>query len=253
MAARDVFGLHDLWAKIETLDYQVSAKVQADMMSRLMRLVRRASRWFLRNRRTDMDVAAEVASFKGSADSVRNNLSQWLQGSTLDTWQGRFENFQSQGVPDDVSSLAAGTSSLFSALGIIEASHQTNRPVERVAEAYFCVGETLSLNWFMDQINTLDVNSHWQALAREAFRDDMDWQLRSLTVSVLNSEVVADMPMEELMATWQTAHPNLVSRWQRMLDELRASDRAEYAMYSVALRELLDLAQASKHQSADCG
>ncbi|MEH6450717.1 MAG: NAD-glutamate dehydrogenase [Oleispira sp.] len=253
VAARDVFGLHDLWAKIETLDYQVSAKVQADMMSRLMRLVRRASRWFLRNRRTDMDVAAEVASFKGSADSVRNNLSQWLQGSTLDTWQGRFENFQSQGVPDDVSSLAAGTSSLFSALGIIEASHQTNRPVERVAEAYFCVGETLSLNWFMDQINTLDVNSHWQALAREAFRDDMDWQLRSLTVSVLNSEVVADMPMAELMATWQTAHPNLVSRWQRMLDELRASDRAEYAMYSVALRELLDLAQASKHQSADCG
>ena len=149
--------------------------------------------------------------------------------------------------------MAAGTSSLFSALGIIEASHETARPVERVAEAYFCVGETLSLNWFLDQINNLEVNSHWQALAREAFRDDMDWQLRSLTVSVLNSEETTDMPMDELMNQWKTAHPNLVSRWQRMLDELRASERVEYAMYSVALRELLDLAQASKHQSADCG
>ena len=253
VAARDVFGLHDLWAKIEALDYQIPAQVQADMMSRLMRLVRRASRWFLRNRRTDMDVAAEVKSFKASADSVRNNLSQWLQGSTQETWQGRFESYQSQGVPDEVSSLAAGTSSLFSALGIIEASHQTKRPVERVAEAYFCVGETLSLNWFLEQINTLDVKSHWQALAREAFRDDMDWQLRSLTVSVLSSEETNDMPMDELMSRWKTAHPNLVSRWQRMLDELRASDRVEYAMYSVALRELLDLAQASKHQVADCG
>ena len=184
---------------------------------------------------------------------MRNNLSQWLQGSTQDAWQGRFDQYSAQGVSDEVSALAAGTSSLFSALGIIEASHQTERPVERVAEAYFCVGETLSLNWFLEQINTLEVTSHWQALAREAFRDDMDWQLRSLTVSVLSSEDTADMPMEELMDKWKTAHPHLVRRWQRMLDELRASEKSEYAMYSVALRELLDLAQASKHQSSDCG
>ncbi|MFT7261705.1 MAG: glutamate dehydrogenase, partial [Glaciecola sp.] len=156
-----------------------------------------------------------------------------------------------QGVPENVSALAAGTSSLFSALGIIEASHQTERSVERVAEAYFFVGETLSLNWFLEQINNLEANSHWQALAREAFRDDMDWQLRSLTVSVLNTEESESMPMTELMDQWKTAHPNLVSRWQKMLDALRASDKAEYAMYSVALRELLDLAQASKHLSTD--
>ncbi|MBQ0794309.1 MAG: NAD-glutamate dehydrogenase, partial [Oleispira antarctica] len=252
VAARDVFGLHDLWAQIESLDYQIPANVQADMMSRLMRLVRRASRWFLRNRRSDMDVAAEVESFKASADSVRNNLSQWLQGSTQETWQGRFDQYTEQGVPENVSALAAGTSPLLSALGIIEASHQTERPVERVAEAYFYVGETLSLNWFLEQINNLEVNSHWQALAREAFRDDMDWQLRSLTVSVLNTEDNGDMPIAELMERWKTAHPHLVSRWQRMLDELRASDKAEYAMYSVALRELLDLAQASKHLAGDC-
>jgi glutamate dehydrogenase len=48
-------------------------------------------------------------------------------------------------------------------------------------------------------------------------------------------------------------HRELIERWQMMLTELKASKSAEYAMYSVALRELLDLAQASKHQSADCG
>jgi glutamate dehydrogenase len=251
VAARDIFGLHDLWSKIEALDYQISAKVQSDMMCRLMRLVRRASRWFLRNRRTDMDVATEVKSFKASADSVINNLSQWLNGSTQATWQGRFDQYTEQGVPEEVSALGAGTGSLLSALGIIEASHQTKRPVERVAEAYFFVGETLSLNWFLEQINNLEVNSHWEALAREAFRDDMDWQLRSLTVSILNTEENENMPMTALLEQWNTAHPNLVSRWQKMLDALRASDKAEYSMYSVALRELLDLAQASRHLSED--
>lgn len=251
VAARDVFGLHELWSHIEALDYQIPAHVQADMMSRLMRLVRRASRWFLRNRRSDMDVAAEVKSFKASADSVRQNLAQWLKGSTQKSWQKRFDGYREQNVPEDVSSLAAGASSLFSALGIIEASNETDLSVERVAEAYFCVGETLSLNWFLEQINNLEVKSNWQGLAREAFRDDMDWQLRSLTVSVLNTADSGEMGMVELMDKWKTAHPHLVSRWQRMLDELRASDKAEYAMYSVALRELLDLAQASKHLSSD--
>lgn len=252
VAARDVFGLHELWAKVEALDYQISADVQADMMSRLMRLVRRASRWFLRNRRTDMDVASVVEAFKGNAESVRFNLSHWLKGSTLEAWQSRFAQYIEQGVPETESALAAGAGSLFAALGIIEASHQTERPVERVAEAYFCVGETLSLNWFLEQINNLDANSHWQVLAREAFRDDMDWQLRSLTVSVLNTDEGNEVPVEELMEKWKTAHPHLMNRWQRMLDELKASDKAEYAMYSVALRELLDLAQASKHLLVDC-
>ena len=253
VAARDVFGLHQLWAQIEGLDYKVSADVQADMMSRLMRLVRRASRWFLRNRRTDIDVASEVGVFKASADAIRNNLSQWLKGSTQQAWQGRFDDYIEQGVPDTVATLAAGASSLFATLGIIEASHQTGRPLERVAEAYFCVGESLSLNWFLDQINNLEANTPWQVLAREAFRDDMDWQLRSLTVSVLGTEESNDTPVPQLMEQWQTTHPHLMSRWQRMLAELQASDKVEYAMYSVALRELLDLAQASRHQSGDCG
>jgi len=39
-----------------------------------------------------------------------------------------------------------------------------------------------------------------------------------------------------------------VARWQRMLAELKNIDVIEFPMISVALRELLDLAQASRHQ-----
>lgn len=253
VAARDIFDLHASWSKIEALDYCIPAQVQAEMMSRLIRLVRRASRWFLRNRRSDMVVASEVTAFKASADIIRKSLSQWLQGSSKQAWQKRFDYYIEQGVPEAESAMAAGAPSSFAALGIIDASHQTGRSVERVAEAYFCVGEALSLNWFLEQINSLETTTHWQILAREAFRDDMEWQLRSLTVSVLSSATDDTIALEELMAEWQSTHPHLMSRWQRMLAELRASDKAEYAMYSVALRELLDLAQASRHLTADCG
>jgi NAD-specific glutamate dehydrogenase len=45
------------------------------------------------------------------------------------------------------------------------------------------------------------VENNWQALAREAFRDDVDWQQRAITISVLQ---MADAPqdMEARVALW---------------------------------------------------
>jgi glutamate dehydrogenase len=45
---RDIFHLPHWFRQIEGLDYQVSADVQLELMDELMRLGRRATRWFLR-------------------------------------------------------------------------------------------------------------------------------------------------------------------------------------------------------------
>ncbi len=46
---------------------------------------------------------------------------------------------------------------------------------------------------------------------------------------------------------WMDQHSLLVERWRTMINELQAASGTDFAMYSVALRELLDLAQASQH------
>merc|ERR1712000_464717 len=109
------------------------------------------------------------------------------------------------------------------------------RPIDQVAQAYFEMGEHLSLNWFMQQVNALASVTHWEALARETMRDDLDWQQRALTVGILNGQL-DDEPLEQT-----------IGRWQSMLNELKATDTVGFPMVSVALRELLDLAQASRH------
>jgi len=40
----------------------------------------------------------------------------------------------------------------------------------------------------------------------------------------------------------------MIERWKSMLAELKGVREPEYAMFSVALRELLDLAQSTMHQ-----
>jgi glutamate dehydrogenase len=114
-----------------------------------------------------------------------------------------------------------------------------------VATAYFATGGALELSWYLQQITNLPVENNWQALAREAFRDDLDWQQRAITIAVLQ---MADGPqdIEERVSFWLEQHKPLVQRWLAMLAELRAASGTDYAMYTVASRELMDLAQSDQ-------
>jgi len=140
--------------------------------------------------------------------------------------------------------VVAGTSHLYTLLPIIEAADVTGKDTSEVATAYFAVGGALELSWYLQQITNLPVENNWQALAREAFRDDLDWQQRAITVSVLQ---MADGPqeIEARVALWLDQHQRLVDRWKAMLAELRSATGTDYAMYAVANRELMDLAQSA--------
>ena len=137
--------------------------------------------------------------------------------------------------------MVAGTTHLYTLLPIIEASDVTGQNAADVAKAYFAVGSALDLTWYLQQISNLPVENNWQALAREAFRDDIDWQQRAITVSVLQ---MADAPVEieARVALWLEQNQSMVERWRSMLVDLRAATGNDYAMYAVANRELLDLA-----------
>ncbi len=141
--------------------------------------------------------------------------------------------------------MVAGTSHLYTLLPIVEAADVTGRDPADVARAYFALGSELELTWYLQQLSSLPVENNWQALAREAFRDDLDWQQRAITVSVLQMQ---DGPAEidARVALWLEQHTPMVARWRAMLVELRASTSTDYAMYAVANRELLDLAQSNQ-------
>ncbi|MEC8444151.1 MAG: NAD-glutamate dehydrogenase [Pseudomonadota bacterium] len=245
--ARDTFALDQLWSDISALDYEVDTATQESMMADLMRLVRRAARWFLRNRRGNVDIEHEVNSFRHSVEQIGRNLGNTLKGSALTRWQSEYQARIDKGVPETLSALTSGAGELYSALGIIEAASQSKCEVEKVTEVYFGVGDHLSLNWFLEQLNALPASNHWEAMARESFRDDLDWQQQSLTVGVLDV-YSDDKDLASAIGSWEGAQAILVDRWNTMLDELKSTEQVTFPMIAVALRELLDLAQASlKH------
>ena len=246
--SRDVFDVSRYWEMIESLDHRIPSAVQHKMMSVLIKLVRRASRWFIRLKRQDL-VPEEVVSY--FAPRVREFLSsypRYLTEHEQQELQSGITDLVNQGVPEELALMIAGQRYLLSSLPVIHAVEQTGQTLETVSRTYFAIGSRLELNWYGKELGNLEVNNHWQSLARDSVRDELTWQQRALTVALINrSEKGSDL--EQQLDNWVVQHMPLVTRWQSMLNEIRNNNHTEMAMFMVANRELVDLAQASLHSS----
>ena len=130
---------------------------------------------------------------------------------------------------------------------MIEAAYATGCAPEAAARVYTELGERLDLQWFRQQLAQLRVDNHWQALSRENCLDDLDWQERALTVSILSS-MESDEDTATAIDRWLALHDLSRQRWTAMLNELHGGESLDLPMCAVALRELLDWAQITSHR-----
>ena len=246
VVARDVFHLMEQFDSIARLDYQLPAAIQIELMDELMRLARRATRWFIRRRgpggspEEQMQTAALVAHFAPQIQALGEHFDEMLEGSVRQLWESSFEHYTAAGVPVPIARLVAGAAQFYTMLGVIDAADVTGQPAQRVAQVFFALGSELNITWFSSQINALPVDSHWQALAREAYRDELENQLGSMTISVLQMGD-RDRTVAEVLVDWLDHNQLLVQRWQSLLTELKSAGQNDYPMIAVAMRELTDL------------
>ncbi|WP_341937081.1 NAD-glutamate dehydrogenase [Marinimicrobium sp. C2-29] len=244
--ARDIYQLDETWRALESLDYVVSSEVQMELMKTMMRRVRRAARWFLRNRRSQLTPQTEIEHFAPLVVEVMQALPDYLQGRALEEWTEQSERLRVAGVPEDLLPRVAAPGHLYSGLSIAEASRQTRLPLMTVTDLYLQLNEQLQLHDFARQISEAAVDNYWQAMARETYLDDLESQLRSLTLALCHW-LENDQTVESVIEQWQVLMSFQLDRWRGMMNEVQNSSGSDYAIFSVALRELLDLVQITQY------
>lgn len=242
IVARDSFNLPGLWAQIEALDNQVPNRIQYSMMLDLMRLIRRATRWFVRQH-LGLSTQDTIEYFAPRLAQLQEGIGELLSGEELSAWNTRRDELLEAGVPDALASTVAASSSLYAGLGIIQAARLTNEKPQRVAEVLYEIGSRLELPWMIQQVTQLEVRDAWQAQARETFRDDIERQQLALTTSVLKLDA-GSRDTQERVAQWLDQHADLHRRWCRLIEEVRGGSEGGFALFAVAVRELVDLAES---------
>ena len=244
MAVMAIYRLPALWDQIEAFDSMRDSGVQMEMMLTLVSLVKRTVRWLLRNRRRDLSPGILIDQFSPAVARLPEAFSTLLRGSTADHYQNLIEHYLDQGVEQSLAESVAGTYYSYMALGIIQAAADAEAPLLDVANLYFAIGEKLQLDWFSSQIMATKVENEWQALARDTYLEDLEWQQRTLAVGALK-HLDENRNLLRCMERWEAQEALLLQRWSQMLIELQAAAAPDFAMLAVANRELLDLAQST--------
>jgi glutamate dehydrogenase len=237
MIARQVFDMPTAWAEVEALDNVSAAKVQTDMLLEGRKLVERASRWLLRNRPQPLDVAANTAYFADGARAVARVIPEVIPEDGRVQMEKGVARLVAANVPEELARRVAIYKELFSTLDIVEVAKSEQMSVEDVSAVYFSLGEELDLHWMRDQIIALPRDNRWQALARAALRDDLHSQERLLTRDVLRQESTKPDAGSRI-AAWMTRNDVAVQRCRQVLADLKGGPKADFAMLSVAMREI---------------
>lgn len=242
--AESIYGIGDLWSQIEALDHRVPSEIQQKMMLQIYYLTRRATRWFLRTRKSDIQIEETIQDFKEPTQILIQKLPQLLNESENELLKQETTALIDRGIPGQLAERISCCNILFTSLDIVEAYRKYSVPIEEVGKIYYSLGSQLELNWLREQINTYPMENQWEELARSGFRDDLDRVQRKLSVSVLLNKKTKEKTPEERIIAWFNQHQFLTERWHNLIAEIKSSNNVGFVTFSVVLRELFDFAQA---------
>jgi len=231
--AREIFDLEPLWDQIDTLDHSVASVLQLDLLSKLMAIAQRASRWMLRRRSKESDLPTLIARYQPGARDLRAHLADWLPAHAQGNWQQATQKLVDGGVAVDLAQKLCALEFIFPVLDLVDLSETVQTTLEAAARAYFEVDSALGLLAWRAQINRLPTDTLWQTQARGSARDDVYAIASHITQAVLTRyQGVAD---------WSSQNAVQITRLCKLLESI-STQNADLAPISVALRELRHLA-----------
>jgi glutamate dehydrogenase len=239
--AREVFAARYIWTQIERLDNTVAAAVQYTAMSQTTRLLRHMTYWLLENRREDLDIERGVSRYAVKVGELFHGLADVLSATEHARLRVQRSHLIEQHVPDDLAARIASLEVMHCALDLAEVAMAARLDVQYAAKAYFDIGERLGLTWIKEQIESLQADGHWQAVARGTLRDNLYELQRKITGAVLACK---GRDAGARVDKWIAQHTVPVDALKRVVVDLRTGTPPDFATLSVALQAVRRLAQA---------
>ncbi|WP_320067592.1 NAD-glutamate dehydrogenase [Micromonospora sp. RTGN7] len=243
VVVREVFGLRELWAEVEALDNKVDPELQTAAYLDTRRLLDRAVRWLVTNRRSPIDVPAEIARLRDGVARLLPGLENLFYGSERQGIATHMDSMTSKGLPRELAERATRLMYSFGLLDVVETAASTGRDVDQVAAVYFMLSDRFRVDSLLSKISLLPREDRWQTLARMALRYDLYAALAALTAEVFGS-TPDGLPPQERVQQWEQSNATSIHRAYRAMGEFDES-RSDLAALSVLLRQIRTLVRTS--------
>nr|NLI49348.1 NAD-glutamate dehydrogenase [Propionibacterium sp.] len=233
LAARNIMQIARLEQAMTTKGVDPTADVIVRIQ--LRRMVERATRWLLGNRRGTLDIKAESAFFQAGVAEVLAHLLELMTARHLAGYEELKAQLLAGGAAPELAHMAAQARYGHMALPIVQTAHRLGRPVMDIARVMFAVAEGLGLDIMFDQVVELPVAGRWDLMAQAALRDDLARLETDITAAVATA-APNEPDADKAVAIWLEQIDGAEGEL-RTLREITQGP-GELARLSVALRTL---------------
>ena len=238
---REALDARALWNQIDALDGKVPESVQIDALQVIWSLQRSFTRWLLGRPGAIPDIATAVARYHDGYNEIRA-AGGVLPDSQRPAYEASRSEWTRKGLPPALADQLAALPYLEPSPDIIEVARARKlKPVE-VSKVHFRLGEALHIPWLFEQIDGLQVDGRWHAVARGVLRDELATQQRILTGQVLS---MPGANADAKVRHWIERDDAVLRFTLGMLNELAAQKTLDYPTTSVAVQRLSQL--SAKH------
>jgi glutamate dehydrogenase len=242
LAARSIYAVgrdEVLLGRMSELD----AALATDLRLELRRMVERAARWLLHNRRSPLDIKAAVAEFQGPVAAIRANLGNLLTTAQSKVAGERYDTWVAQGAPLELASDMAPAGYAHFALGIAQTAKRLGVDPVRTAAVHAELCAALSLDAMDSQVYWLPRKMRWDAMARASLRDELlaaQAELTAQAIGEIGVDRISDP--QSLVAEWIAVSPGVAER-AKMLREICA-EPTDLARMSVGIGQIRAILRA---------
>ena len=239
--AREAFAMRTTWGQIEALDNRIDTATQYEMMFETTRLLRFCTYWLIHTQGGKLHIEQQVSRLRRGLTELEAALPRVLSGADLAVFEKRRAQYRAANVPEALSTRMASFAALRSGPDLVEIAEQTKVPIDAVAAVYFGIGTALSLDWIREQIESLDVDGHWQAVARTTLLDDI-YNLQRMVCMQALKQTRSRVPAQAL-EEWMKRHQQGADYVRHTVNDMRALPEMDFATLSVALQSVRRLAE----------
>jgi glutamate dehydrogenase len=234
---RETLDARALWTRIDALDGKVAEAVQIDALQVIWKLQRSFTRWLLNRPGPIPAIATAVERYHDGFNDIRA-ADGVLPDSLRPAYEAKLADWIAKGMPEALAGQLAALPYLEPSADIIELARERKLSAVAVSKVYYRLGDALHLPWLMGQVDGLQVDGRWPAVARGVLRDELGAHLRALTAQVL--KLPGDTAEAKVQRWLQRDDPALRFTLS-MLDEVATQKALDYPTASVAVQRLSQL------------
>jgi glutamate dehydrogenase len=244
VVARTILDIDNIIKEVDAYYDKIPAYDYLDILSVIRMIIRRITRWILRNKK-NLSITELIDRYASDAEKIMIKIPEIIDGSEKKDFNKVLRKMLSLGMNSSLATKIATYQVASPILNIEEAAKESDMDCLVFAAIYFKLSNKLGINWLRNCINDYNVKSRWDVLARVSAQSDLDRYQRAITNSIINVSIennISSSDTEKMINYWFQTNKIQIDRWMSNLAEIHSVADLDFAIISVIIKELFNLA-----------